>query len=112
MVWLEPWAEEFHVPTGSTIVLRSLDDSELGEVEPGNAQFTIWASARKVEVFIDGELQDTASAHIATPEGASRKMLEIMFASQPAARLGGAPYLPEKPPSSFWQKIKAVIFRH
>ena len=88
-VWLEPWAEEFDVSSGSTILVRSSNGGALGEVERVKDHFTIWATASKVEVFIDGVLQDTASSQIAFPDGLTKQMLTVVFAGRPEARLGG-----------------------
>ena len=89
LVWLEPWAEEFDVPTGSTILIRSSNGCALGEVEHVEDHFTIWATANKVEVFMDGVLQDTASSQIALPDGLTKEMLTVLFGGRPEARLGG-----------------------
>jgi len=93
-VWLEPWAEEFEVQTRSTILLKPAaahHEDVIGEIEWTEDHLVVWASARTIEVFIDGELRDTASAIIAIPDGLTKKMLGIAFAGQPAARLGGTP---------------------
>lgn len=91
LVWLEPWAEEFVVPARSTVAMRSPSGCTLGEVEWTADHLIVWANAPTVEVFVDGVLQDSASAAISVPEGLTKGMLNIVFAGQPAARLGGAP---------------------
>lgn len=95
LVWLEPWAEEFEVPVRSTITMKAAGDceSEVGEIEWGPDHLVIWASAQMVEVFIDGALQKSGSASIPAPAGLDKAMLGIVFADQPAARLGGSGFL-------------------
>ena len=91
LVWLEPWADEFVVPARSTIAMRPSGGCSLDEVEWGPDHLIVWASAPTVEVFVDDVLQDSASAAISAPEGLTKGMLNIAFAGQPTARLGGAP---------------------
>lgn len=93
LVWLEPWAEEFVIPARSNIVLKpsgKSQDCALGDIEWTADHLVIWASARTVEVFIDGVLQESGSAVIPIPDGLTKEMLNIVFAGQPSARLGGA----------------------
>lgn len=92
LVWLEPWAEEFEVPVRSTVTMKAAGDreSEIGEIEWGQDHLVVWASGRTVEVFIDGALQESGSASIPAPEGLNKAILEIAFADQPSARLGGS----------------------
>ena len=90
IVWLEPWAEEFDVPVRSTVKLKSSGGARsLGEVEWASEHLIIWASAQTVEVFIDGVFQESGSAVIPIPDGLTKEMLNILFADQPDARLGG-----------------------
>ncbi|QCB55356.1 hypothetical protein E5675_13560 [Sphingopyxis sp. PAMC25046] len=91
LLWLEPWAEEFVIPARSTVAMRPSGGRPLGEVEWTPDHLIVWASAPTVEVFIDGLLQDSGSATIAVPEDLTRGMLNVVFAGQPAARLGGTP---------------------
>jgi hypothetical protein len=107
-VWLEPWAEEFEVPCGSTILLRSPEGSALGSVERDQDSFTLWAAATKVEVLIDGILQDTASSQIAVPEGLTKAMLTAVFGNYPEARLGGKPLNPNVG-RSIWSRAKSLL---
>lgn len=108
VVWLEPWAEEFLVPTRSAIALRALGGAEpsyVGEIEWVLDHVTIWATATIVEVYIDNVLQDTASAIVPLPDGLSKGMLNVMFGGQPTARLGGAASHPyNKPP--WWDRLR------
>jgi hypothetical protein len=90
LVWLEPWADEFAVPTRSTVVMRPSSGHTLGEIEWTPDHLIVWANAPTVEVFIDGVLQHSGSATIPVPEGLTKGMLGIVFAGHPAARLGGA----------------------
>ena len=108
LVWLEPWAEELEVPDGSTILLRSADGSALGEVERTEDYCTIWATASKVEVFIDGVLQETASSQIAVPDGLTKQMLTVMFGGRPEARLGGE-HSSATGRISMWQRVKSLL---
>ena len=89
LVWLEPWAEEFVVPVRSTLAIRPSGGCASGEAEWPPDHLVIWAHAPTIEVFIDGKLQDSASATIAAPDGLTKGMLGILFAGQPSARLGG-----------------------
>lgn len=91
-VWLEPWAEQFDVPAGSSISLTSSDDARkqgAGEVEWAEGRVIVWATASRIEVRIDGILQESASARIVAPAGLTKNILGLLFADQPAARLGG-----------------------
>lgn len=92
LVWLEPWAEEFMIPVESTVALKA--SSDVGECGVGNIEWAsdhivVWASAGTIEMFIDGQRQDSASAIVAIPDGLSKDMLSILFAGQTSARLGG-----------------------
>ncbi|MGE3692337.1 MAG: hypothetical protein AB7F98_13255 [Novosphingobium sp.] len=108
LVWLEPWAEEIDVPLGSTILIRSENGSALGEVERAEEHFTVWATANKVEVLIDGLLQDTASSKIGVLGGPSKEMLTVMYGGHPEARLGGAP-ANTRDRFSFWQWARSLL---
>lgn len=93
-LWLEPWADEIEAPVRSTITFDPSggpEDCPLGQVEWTTDHLLVWATAQRVAVFVDGELQHTGSAVIAVPDGLTKGMLGIVFADQPAARLGGAP---------------------
>lgn len=90
LVWLEPWAEEFVLPAQSIVQLRAPTGCELGEIEQSDDQITVWATAEIVQVFINGELQESASASIPAPSGLTKQMLGVVFEDQPTARLGGA----------------------
>ena len=105
LVWLEPWAEEFVVPARSTVAMRPSSGRTLGEVEWTHDHLIVWASAPTVEVFVDGVLQDSASAAISVPEGLAKGMLNIVFAGEPAARLGGTPANMDER-VSLWRRIK------
>lgn len=105
LVWLEPWAEEFVVPARSTIAMRPPRGRNLGEVEWTPDHLIVWASVPTVEVFVDDVLQDSASAAISVPQGLTKGMLNIVFAGQPAARLGGdSANMDER--VSLWGRIK------
>lgn len=105
LVWLEPWADEFVVPARSTVSMRPASGLTLGEVEWTPDHLIVWASAPTVEVFIDGLLQDSGSATIPIPDGLSKGLLNIVFAGQPAARLGGA-HANADERVSLWDRIK------
>jgi hypothetical protein len=109
LVWLEPWAEEFEVPVGSTITLRAsgqANDPILEETEWTPDYLVLWASAPgTVKVFIDEALQESASAVVDIPEGMTKKMLNIVFAGQPAARLAGrSSDVAEQ--TSWWRRLR------
>jgi len=107
-VWLEPWAEEIGVPARSTVILKppaGSDDCTIGEIESTSDCLVVWASARTVEVFIDGARQETCSAIIAIPDGLTKGMLNILFADQPTARLGGTRFDTVER-TSWWQRLR------
>lgn len=109
LVWLEPWAEEFEVPAGSTIALRAAGDANdalLEETEWTPDHLVLWASAPgTVKVFIDEAHQESASEVIEIPDGLTRQMLNVVFAGQPAARLGGrSSDVAEQ--TSLWQRFR------
>jgi hypothetical protein len=112
LVWLEPWAEEFEVPARSTIALSvsiEAQGSVLDEVEWTANYLVLWASAPgTVEVFVDGALQKSASALIPSPEGMTKQMLNVVFADQPAARLGGRTSEAIKR-ASWWERARRRI---
>jgi hypothetical protein len=57
-----------------------------------------------VAVSIDGVLQRSGSALIPVPDGLTKQMLGIVFADQPAARLGGSgSHLTERTP--WWKRL-------
>jgi hypothetical protein len=107
LLWLEPWAEEFEIPARSTVTLQpaiGFEGSPLEQVEWNEEHLVVWASAPTVAVAIDGVVQDSASASIAIPGGLTKGMLGILFANQPAARLGGSSLqLPKR--SSWWTRL-------
>ena len=108
-IWLKPWAEEIEVPVRSTVTMESIGGSE--ETAPGEIEWTpdhlvVWANVETIRVFVDGVLQDTCSAGISAPEGLTRALLNIAFAGQPAARLGGAYAGLVRPDGSWWAKLK------
>ena len=105
LVWLEPWAEEFVVPARSTFAMRPSGGLTSGEMEWTPDHLIIWATASTIEVFIDGALQDSASATIAAPDGLTKGVLAILFAGQPSARLGGT-YADAAGRMSLWEHIK------
>ncbi|WP_443971507.1 hypothetical protein [Sphingobium sp. CR28] len=94
LVWLEPWCDEFEVPARSTITLKApggFEEGAPGEVEWTPKNLVIWGNGPTVEVFIDGVHHESGSAVIPIPDGLTKKMLNVVFAEQPTARLGGAP---------------------
>jgi hypothetical protein len=106
LLWLEPWAEEFEIPARSTVILDSCSESQnqpFGQVEWTADHLVVWASAQTVAVSIDGVLQHSGSAVIPIPDGLNEEMLRILFADQPAARLGGAG-TPATARTSWWKR--------
>lgn len=97
LLWLEPWVDEVVVPSRSTAVLFVLPrdaGSDSLQIENANEHIVIWAGGGTcIEVYVDGERAQTASATIEVPEvfGQSPKdFLNILFEGQPSARLAGA----------------------
>ncbi len=110
-VWLEPWADEIEVPVRSTITFNPSgghDDCPLGQVEWTTDHLVVWATAQRIAVYVDGVLQHSGSAVIPVPDGLTKGMLGIVFADQPAARLGGAPSDPIGR-TSWWQLIRRCL---
>lgn len=93
-VWLEPWCDEFEVPARSAITLNMPGGAEgrrVGEIEWSPDYLVIWAAGPTVAVFIDDVLQESGSAIIPIPNGLTKGMLNVLFADQAEARLGGRP---------------------
>lgn len=116
LLWLEPWAEEFEVPFRSTIALSFAGESkdyELGDFDAASDNLVIWASAgQTVRVYIDGALQDSSSASLAVPGGfggSTREFLNLVFADQPSARLGGRKAQAQRPLSCWGRALR--LFR-
>ena len=110
LLWLEPWAEEFELPAGSSVFLRTPVGQPagwLGSVEQTPDHIVIWMNGGTVQLWIDDMAQDSASAVIPTPGSLSKQMLEIVFPDQPTARLGGAAIGASNP--SWWQKIRRIF---
>ena len=111
LVWLEPWCDEFEVPARSTITLKApggFEEGIPGAVEWGPKNLVIWGNGPTLEVFIDGVHQESGSAVIPIPDGLTKKMLNVVFADQPAARLGGAPSdVVERP--SHWRRVRRLL---
>jgi hypothetical protein len=112
-VWLEPWAEEFETPARSTIALRlsgESADNEPCETEVTTDHIVVWVGAGHTAlVFIDGNLQDSASAFLAVPEGlggSTRAFLNLVFGSQPSARVAGRPF---EPRLTLWQQVRRLL---
>ena len=109
LVRLEPWADEIEVPARSTVTLSAADGVEdclIGELEWTPDHLVVWANAPgRIEARVDGVLQETGSAVIPVPEGLTKQMLNLVFAGQPPARLGGEPLDgPEHVP--WWQRVR------
>lgn len=111
LVWLEPWCDEFEVPPGSTITLKTQAGGEgggVGEIEWGPENLIIWANGPTVAVFVDDVLQDSGSAISPIPNGLTKSMLNTLFANQPQARLGGhpSPVVARKP---WWRRLISLL---
>ena len=107
-VWLEPWADEIEVPVRSTITFdpsSGPEDRPLGQVEWTTDHLVVWATAQRVAVSVDGVLQHSGSAVIPVLDGLTKGMLSLVFADQPAARLGGVPSNPIER-TSWWHLIR------
>jgi hypothetical protein len=110
LVWLEPWAEEIEVPSGSTIALRvEGKESTPVEIESTADHIVVWASAgQTARVYIDDREQESASASLPVPggfEGSTKELLNMMFDGQLYARLGGQDIRPEGR-SSWWRRAR------
>ena len=112
LIWLEPWAEEFEVPLRSTLTMKIINDrpdSKPVVIEDSGDNIVVWANGGdKVEIFIDGIIQQSGSAVIEVPDvfpQSTKEFLSIAFKHQPAARLGGrAANAPM--PTSLWTRLK------
>ncbi|WP_442680657.1 hypothetical protein ACSBM8_05525 [Sphingomonas sp. ASY06-1R] len=112
-VWLEPWCEEFEVPARSAITLKApsgAERHEMGEIEWGPDNLVIWAAGPTVAVFIDDVLQESGSAIIPIPDGLTKNLLNVIFADQPAARLGGRSSHAVAP-APWWRRVKGLLGR-
>jgi hypothetical protein len=112
VIWLEPWAEELEVPVRSTVTMQWSSgsiDRAFGELEWTPDHLVVWADVTTLKIFIDEVLQDTSSAVIPVPNGLTKAMLNIVFAGQPAARLGGA-YGGVIQRETWWSRVKRRIF--
>jgi hypothetical protein len=103
-LWIEPWAEQYDLSIGACAKLMSPEGTEIGEMERTEDQITIWSSAALLQVFIDGELQASASASVKAPSGLNKAMLGILFENYEDARLGGNPRYGE-PRAQWWKRI-------
>lgn len=113
LVWLEPWCDEFEVPARSAISLKTPGGAEgrgLGEIEWGPDNLVVWATGPTVAVFVDDVLQESGSATIPIPDGLTKNMLNVIFADQPVARLGGRPSHAVVP-ASWWRRVKGLLGR-
>ena len=66
---IEPWAEEFSVPSGSTLSI-AISYGQIGrlETEMGSGTFTMWLwSGCSAEVALDGEDRTPRSLAIPAP---------------------------------------------
>lgn len=111
IVWLEPWCDQFEVPVRSAITLKTAGDVEkrgVDEIEWSPDNLVVWATGPTVAVFIDDVLQESGSATIPIPDGLTKDMLSVVFADQPAARLGGRP-LHAVGPTSWWRRVKGLL---
>jgi hypothetical protein len=113
LVWLEPWAEEFVIASRSTMALEIANggsgDTDIDvEIEETDGRIILWArSGQIVRVFIDDILQRSASASVefpAIPGFTTKGFLSLTMGDHPEARVGGAPFAPEKLP--FWVKLQ------
>lgn len=100
-IWLEPWVDELWLPPRSELVLHTVrrGAQEWPELEANeNDGLTIWgAGGSTLRVEIDGVLQDTFSARLASPdfpEMSPRKFVGAVFGAFPQARPGGKPWQP------------------
>jgi hypothetical protein len=112
-VWLEPWCDEFAVPVRSAITLTTSGNAEprgIGEIEWSPGYLIVWASGPTVAVSIDDVVQKSGSAIIPIPDGLNKHMLNVVFADQPAARLGGGPSHGVGT-TSIWQRVKGLFGR-
>jgi hypothetical protein len=93
LIWLEPWAEEFEVPPGSTADLHFIGGLPGGHPVENVSEaegIVFWASAgQTVRVSIDGILQESGSTSVPVPEAdhlSTRQFLDIVLGAEPAAR--------------------------
>jgi len=107
LVWLEPWCDEFEGPVRSVITLKTSGDLEI-EWTPQN--LVVWASGPTVSIFIDDEPQEACADSIPIPDGLTKGMLNILFADQPTACLGGRPSQ-SIDPISWWCRVKGLFNR-
>ena len=97
-VWLEPWCDEFVLPSRGELSLRVEADEgvawepELEETEHG---LTIYgAGDTRIRVSINGVEQGSASAELTSPDFGSlgaRGLVDVVFSNVQGTRPGGAP---------------------
>ncbi|WP_153039505.1 hypothetical protein [Sphingobium yanoikuyae] len=107
LVWLEPWCDEFEVPVRSVITLKTSGDLE---IEWTSENLVVWASGPTVSVFINDERQKSGAESIPIPDGLTKGILNILFADQPTARLGGRTSQ-SIGPISWWCRVKGLFSR-
>ena len=102
MLWLAPWAEEFTLPPGSELVLRTTGgDIAALEIEHVEDRVVVWApAAALISVEIDGADRSIGSAELSAPETehlSTRAFLEIGLGDVPSGRVGGKSVPPRRP---------------
>ena len=111
LVWLEPWAEEFRVPSGSSVLFEIDSDAERTEVpelEVTDDHIVYWANGGElIRVSIDGIFQNSASAQVVSPEFPNlspKEFLSLALPTHSTARLGGRPPA-ASPDEPIWRKL-------
>ncbi len=81
----------------------------IGDAEWTADHLVVWSnSPGTIEVSVDGVHQQSGSAIIPIPDGLTKKMLNIVFAGQPAARLAGRLF-EEAAPESWWRGARHYL---
>ena len=105
-IWLEPWAQEFHLPPRGELFLRCWSTVEgsdpTPELEATPEGVTAYGAGNsRISVFINGVDQHSFSAEHTAPDAgplSTRGFVDLVFSEQPGARPGGQ--ITPAPPST------------
>jgi hypothetical protein len=117
LVWLEPWALEFQLPSRAILTLActayesTIDPWPLIEVV--DDVLTVWGSGgSRIAVFIDDVDQQSFSAGYAAPDLgtlSTKGFVNLVFRDQPTARPGGHPFQHAKPLRGVVRKAHSML---
>ncbi len=113
-VWLEPWAEECEIPyRGELSMIVTGDEITriVPDVEQTKDSLVVWGTGgTRIEILINGELQDTVSAAVTSPDIGgleTKEFVNLVFGDHPKTRPGGRP----TPTQKAWQILSSIFGR-